>query len=261
MIKSIIQRCTEQLDNLPLCVRHLRRRGGPYRTEPATDLSHWRLTNVEGRQTWRYVEDQDREQTMLEAHSLGLDTVGFDSFFFAFITVKLGCHCFKWGKNRLVCDCQLFTTFYVALWVDCVILSELIGYLDLFLCTKTTKTHQLSPQSKFVSGSPAAHTAVDAALKGMHFYSHLQAEDGHWAGDYGGPLFLLPGKATSSSSMCFYLTPVICRRCLFSFHVRAKFNLKPLCAEPPQFSNVFVHVLLCLSVFGCFRPADHMPCG
>ncbi|TMS06741.1 Lanosterol synthase [Larimichthys crocea] len=47
--------------------------------------------------------------------------------------------------------------------------------------------------SKFVSGSPAAHTAVDAALKGMLFYSHLQAEDGHWAGDYGGPLFLLPG--------------------------------------------------------------------
>uniref|UniRef100_A0A8C4I882 Terpene cyclase/mutase family member n=1 Tax=Dicentrarchus labrax TaxID=13489 RepID=A0A8C4I882_DICLA len=102
----------------------LRRRGGPYKTEPATDLSRWRLTNVEGRQTWRYVEDQDtpdREQTMMEAHSLGLDT------------------------------------------------------------------------SKFVSGSPAAHTAVDAALKGMNFYSHLQAEDGHWAGDYGGPLFLLPG--------------------------------------------------------------------
>ncbi|XP_067459091.1 lanosterol synthase [Thunnus thynnus] len=102
----------------------LRRRGGPYRTEPATDLSRWRLTNVEGRQTWRYVEDQDtpdREQTMLEAHSLGLDT------------------------------------------------------------------------TKFVSGSPPAHTAVDAALKGMNFYRHLQAEDGHWAGDYGGPLFLLPG--------------------------------------------------------------------
>uniref|UniRef100_A0A8B9LY05 Terpene cyclase/mutase family member n=1 Tax=Astyanax mexicanus TaxID=7994 RepID=A0A8B9LY05_ASTMX len=27
----------------------------------------------------------------------------------------------------------------------------------------------------------------------MEFYEHLQAEDGHWAGDYGGPLFLLPG--------------------------------------------------------------------
>ncbi|KAK1902941.1 Germinal-center associated nuclear protein [Dissostichus eleginoides] len=104
--------------------KHLRRRGGPYRTEPATDLSRWRLSSVEGRQTWRYVEDQDppdREQTMLEAHSLGLDT------------------------------------------------------------------------SQFVSESPAAHTAEEAALKGMHFYSQLQAEDGHWAGDYGGPLFLLPG--------------------------------------------------------------------
>ena len=59
-------------------LRCLRRRGGPYKTEPATDLTRWRLSNTEGRQTWRYVEDQDtsdREQTMLEAHSLGLDTV------------------------------------------------------------------------------------------------------------------------------------------------------------------------------------------
>ncbi|KAF6738680.1 Lanosterol synthase [Oryzias melastigma] len=102
----------------------IRRRGGPYKTEPATDLSRWRLTNVEGRQTWSYVEEQDtpdREQTMREAYSLGLDI------------------------------------------------------------------------SKFVSDSPAALTASDAALKGMHFYSLLQAEDGHWGGDYGGPLFLLPG--------------------------------------------------------------------
>ena len=28
----------------------------------------------------------------------------------------------------------------------------------------------------------------------MRFYAALQAEDGHWAGDYGGPLFLLPGR-------------------------------------------------------------------
>lgn len=47
-----------------------------------------------------------------------------------------------------------------------------------------------------MSDSPAAHTAVDAAVKGMHFYSQLQAEDGHWAGDYGGPLFLLPGETS-----------------------------------------------------------------
>uniref|UniRef100_A0A673HIW1 Terpene cyclase/mutase family member n=2 Tax=Sinocyclocheilus rhinocerous TaxID=307959 RepID=A0A673HIW1_9TELE len=102
----------------------LRRRGGPYKTEPVTELSCWRLSNVEGRQTWRYTEEadsMDRQQSMLESHSLGLDT------------------------------------------------------------------------GEFISASPSAHTAVEAALKGMDFYSRLQAEDGHWAGDYGGPLFLLPG--------------------------------------------------------------------
>nr|XP_006636690.2 PREDICTED: lanosterol synthase [Lepisosteus oculatus] len=102
----------------------LRRRGGPYKSEPATDLRRWRLSNVEGRQTWRYVENEDsaeRELNMLEAHSLGLDT------------------------------------------------------------------------SMFAPSSPPADTARQSALKGMEFYRLLQAEDGHWAGDYGGPLFLLPG--------------------------------------------------------------------
>ena len=27
----------------------------------------------------------------------------------------------------------------------------------------------------------------------LQFYQMLQSEDGHWAGDYGGPHFLLPG--------------------------------------------------------------------
>lgn len=35
---------------------------------------------MEGRQTWQYVDIQDRPQTMLEAYSLGLDTVKFDLF-------------------------------------------------------------------------------------------------------------------------------------------------------------------------------------
>ncbi|XP_006894105.1 PREDICTED: lanosterol synthase [Elephantulus edwardii] len=101
----------------------LRRRGGPYKTEPATDLTRWRLTNEEGRQRWKYFQDEDpgRAQTGLEAHSLGLETKNF--------------------------------------------------FKDL----------------------PKAHTAQEGALNGMIFYAGLQAEDGHWAGDYGGPLFLLPG--------------------------------------------------------------------
>ncbi|XP_008143861.2 lanosterol synthase [Eptesicus fuscus] len=102
----------------------LRRRGGPYKTEPATDLSRWRLSNERGRQVWTYFQEEDspgREQTALEAHSLGLDTGSY--------------------------------------------------FKDL---------------SK-------ASTAHEGALNGMTFYMGLQAEDGHWAGDYGGPLFLLPG--------------------------------------------------------------------
>lgn len=35
---------------------------------------------------------------------------------------------------------------------------------------------------------------VSRTLKrGLRFYSTIQAEDGHWPADYGGPLFLLPG--------------------------------------------------------------------
>ncbi|XP_046294826.1 lanosterol synthase [Marmota monax] len=102
----------------------LRRRGGPYKTEPATDLSRWRLRNELGRQTWTYCgqdDDAGRQQTGLEAHSLGLDT------------------------------------------------------------------------SSYFKDLPKAHTAREGALNGVTFYVGLQAEDGHWAGDYGGPLFLLPG--------------------------------------------------------------------
>ena len=38
-----------------------------------------------------------------------------------------------------------------------------------------------------------AVTAEEAALRAASFYAQLQAEDGHWPGDYGGPLFLMPG--------------------------------------------------------------------
>ncbi|KAM8999221.1 lanosterol synthase [Sarcophilus harrisii] len=98
----------------------LRRRGGPYKTPPATELSRWRLANEEGRQRWTYGPGTDAQRA-LEAHAVGLDT------------------------------------------------------------------------TKFFPELPPARSAREGAWKGMKFYSQLQAEDGHWPGDYGGPLFLLPG--------------------------------------------------------------------
>ena len=41
-------------------------------------------------------------------------------------------------------------------------------------------------------------TPLEGIQRGFEFYKLLQTEDGHWAGEDGGPLFLLPGKYTAS---------------------------------------------------------------
>ncbi len=51
-------------------------------------------------------------------------------------------------------------------------------------------------QQKSTEGDLATNrpkTASEAAKRGVAFYSMLQTTDGHFAGDYGGPHFLLPG--------------------------------------------------------------------
>ncbi|KAG0174988.1 Lanosterol synthase (Oxidosqualene--lanosterol cyclase) [Apophysomyces sp. BC1034] len=40
---------------------------------------------------------------------------------------------------------------------------------------------------------PPAKTPLEAARNGFDFYRQLQTEDGHWGGEYGGPMFLIPG--------------------------------------------------------------------
>jgi lanosterol synthase len=39
---------------------------------------------------------------------------------------------------------------------------------------------------------------LDAARNGYTFYRQLQSNGGHWAGEYGGPMFLLPGLVIGS---------------------------------------------------------------
>ncbi|EIW79190.1 terpene synthase [Coniophora puteana RWD-64-598 SS2] len=45
---------------------------------------------------------------------------------------------------------------------------------------------------------PKPTDALAAARNGYEFYKHLQSADGHWAGEYGGPMFLLPGLVIGS---------------------------------------------------------------
>ena len=47
-------------------------------------------------------------------------------------------------------------------------------------------------------GAELGEQARDGALRAASYYASLQCEDGHWAGDYGGPLFLLPGLVVSA---------------------------------------------------------------
>jgi hypothetical protein len=49
------------------------------------------------------------------------------------------------------------------------------------------------PTGKQPEVAQEAKECLAAARAGMGFYQQLQCEDGHWAGDYGGPHFLLPG--------------------------------------------------------------------
>ncbi|KAF9462942.1 terpenoid cyclases/protein prenyltransferase alpha-alpha toroid [Collybia nuda] len=45
---------------------------------------------------------------------------------------------------------------------------------------------------------PPAQNPMEAARNGYTFYKNLQAHDGHWPGEYGGPMFLLPGFVIGS---------------------------------------------------------------
>ena len=45
--------------------------------------------------------------------------------------------------------------------------------------------------------SSPPENAREASVKALSYYQMLQCDDGHWAGDYGGPMFLMPGLITA----------------------------------------------------------------
>jgi cycloartenol synthase len=56
----------------------------------------------------------------------------------------------------------------------------------------TAKWNGKIPDEKVSTSS-----AREASVKALSFYQMLQCDDGHWAGDYGGPMFLMPGLITA----------------------------------------------------------------
>ncbi|KAL3838960.1 hypothetical protein ACJIZ3_023551 [Penstemon smallii] len=58
------------------------------------------------------------------------------------------------------------------------------------------------PQVKVENEEEISKETIEITLRrALRYYSTLQAEDGHWPGDYGGPLFLLPGLVIALSIM------------------------------------------------------------
>ena len=54
--------------------------------------------------------------------------------------------------------------------------------------------YDTSVRSVSVTEDPIPRSVIERSMRaGVEFYQGLQDEDGHWASDYGGPMFLLPG--------------------------------------------------------------------
>lgn len=63
------------------------------------------------------------------------------------------------------------------------------------------------PQVKVHDNEDITEDSVATTLRrALSFYSTLQNHDGHWAGDYGGPMFLMPGMVNVSIAATSCLT-------------------------------------------------------
>lgn len=67
-----------------------------------------------------------------------------------------------------------------------------------FQFSKEKPLGTILPQVKVKDIGDITEDNVATTLKrAISFYSTLQAHDGHWAGDCGGPMFLMPGLVIS----------------------------------------------------------------
>ena len=60
------------------------------------------------------------------------------------------------------------------------------------------RAQQLQSYAAYSGDTIGLSAAQQALVKGVNYYSHIQSAEGHWAGDYGGPMFLTPGLVIAS---------------------------------------------------------------
>jgi hypothetical protein len=105
------------------------------------------------------------------------------------------------NPNRYVFLCVLLNVFPINLYLDSghwtLLASLLFESLRRDSCDLIFRAQQIRNYMAGGGKPPdlktRPKTAKEAAKKAAHFYSMLQTDDGHWAGDYGGPHFLMPG--------------------------------------------------------------------
>ncbi|KAG8661307.1 cycloartenol synthase [Manihot esculenta] len=69
-----------------------------------------------------------------------------------------------------------------------------------FQLGKENPLAEVLPQVKVKDTEDVTEEAVTTTLRrALNFYSTIQAHDGHWPGDYGGPMFLMPGLVITLS--------------------------------------------------------------
>jgi cycloartenol synthase len=86
--------------------------------------------------------------------------------------------------------------FFLLLQFSFTITCKFEAYL-LFHILQFAREHPLKldlPAIKLDENEDVTEEAVSITLKrAISRFSTLQAHDGHWPGDYGGPMFLMPG--------------------------------------------------------------------
>ncbi|KAG5564878.1 hypothetical protein RHGRI_000917 [Rhododendron griersonianum] len=114
---------------------------------------------------------------------------------------------------------------------------------------KDNPTRIVLPQVKVTDTEDITEDQVTATLRrALSFHSTLQAHDGHWPGDYGGPMFLMPGLVITLS-VTGALNTVLSKEhkyemCRYLYNHQARMVLNMLCCwvEDPNSEAFKLHI-------------------